>query len=327
MPELRQNLATKEWVIIATDRAEQPEKFKSLRKAGAPVPELVDKCPFCPGNEKLSSPETFVLGDKSKWKVRAVQNKFPALVPAAPQPASQQTVYRCLPGEGAHEVIVDSPSHRGHPAELSRRQMVDLLSVYKDRFNAFLENEKVSLTLLFKNHGAGSDHPHSQLIGSSVVPSNIRHRMDEAQKYFDQHSACVFCKMIDEERRQGVRVLADTENFCAFVLYAALSPFHIWILPKRHTASFGEATPKEIENLAEVMQTILKKFYVGLNNPDYNYVIQSTPLDRGTKDAFHWYVSLVVRLSRVAGFELGSGMYLNNVIPEEAARFLNGIKA
>jgi len=289
MPELRQNLATKDWVVISSERAMRPADFKSEKPAAAPAPDYSQQCPFCPGNEALAAPSPFVLTDeKSAWKIRVVQNKFPALVAGAGQPKTKQSLYHSLPGEGVHEVIIDSPSHGKSPAQFDRGHMVDLVGVYKDRFKACLENEKVALPLLFKNHGlrAGTSlaHSHSQIIGSSVIPSHIRYRMDEAQRYFDQNKACVFCAMIKEELRQKVRILADTESFCAFVPFAALSPFHVWILPKRHTPSFVEMTPKETEDFAAVLQNLLKRFYVGLNNPDYNYVIQSTPLDRGVTE-------------------------------------------
>lgn len=325
MSEFRQNLATKEWVVIPSHGIKRPAEFKA---APRPAPPAKDpECSCCPGHEKLAPPAKHILGDEKKWKVRVFESRMLALIPGAPQPESRQDVYHNLPAEGVHEIIVDSPSHAAHPALLQRRQLADLLEVYRLRFAASSENPKVALTLLFKNHGTGSaiDHPHSQLVGSSVVPSYVRHRMDEAEKYFQSHSACVFCKMIEEERRQGARILADTENFCAFVLYAALSPFHIWILPKRHTAAFNGITPKEIEDFAAVLGEVLRKVDVGLGNPDYNYVIQSAPSDRGTTDAFHWYLTLVVRVSGLAGFELASGIFVNPVIPEEAAKFLNAV--
>ncbi|MFA6317401.1 MAG: galactose-1-phosphate uridylyltransferase [Elusimicrobiota bacterium] len=329
MPELRQNLATKEWVIIAAERALRPEEFKSQRPARAAASERSDSCPFCPGNESMSDAVAF-LGDTKRWKVRTVRNKFPALVEGAGQPATAAGVYHMLPGEGVHEVIIDSPSHAKHPALLSQSEMRDLLTVYRERFQSSVKKEKVSLTLIFKNHGVSAgtslEHPHTQVVGSSVVPSGIRHRMDEAEKYYQRNARCVFCRMIEEERKQGARILFDTENFTAFVLFAALSPFHIWILPKRHTASFVDIMDREIDDLASVLQGVLKKLDKGLGNPDYNYVIQSAPQDRGTTEAFHWYLSLVVRLNKTAGFELGSGMYINTSLPEESARFINSIK-
>lgn len=329
MPELRQNLATKEWVVIATERALRPEQLKNERSSRS-LPPFDRDCPFCPGNEKMSE-AVYVHGDPSKWKVRVVRNKYPALVADAPRAEPKGNLYRRLPGEGTHEVIVESPSHNQSLAELSHDQARDVLAVYQERFRATSENPKVNLTLLFKNHGQGAgttlDHPHAQLIGSSVVPAHVRHRMDEAEKYFEQNAECVICRMNEEEKAQGERLVAETPYFIAYVLYAALSPFHLWIVPKRHTAGFAQMSAAEADDLAAVLQTVLKKLHRGLGNPDYNFVIQSTPQDRGTTDPFHWYLSLVVRSGRPAGFELGSGMHLNSVSPEESARFLNSVKA
>ncbi|OGR60238.1 MAG: galactose-1-phosphate uridylyltransferase [Elusimicrobia bacterium GWA2_69_24] len=328
MPELRQNLANKEWVIIATERARRPEEFHQGVRTKPVLPERSPDCPFCPGNEAACGTEHFSLG-KPDWRVRVVANKFPALVPDPPPAPPHTGLYRHLPGEGIHEVIIDSPSHAKHPALLDEAARRDLFLAYRERFRAAAKDPKVALTQLFKNHGEGAGtslvHPHSQLIGSSVVPAGVRHRMDEAQKYHYKHKVCVFCAMAEEERRLKVRILADTPHFTAFVLFAALSPFHIWVLPKRHTATFGDSTDSELDDLSQVMGSLLRRVDRGLGDPDYNYLIQSSPQDRGETDAFHWYLSLIVRLTRTAGFELGSGMYVNTSLPEESARFLNGI--
>lgn len=330
MPELRQNLATKEWVIIASERTQRPDELKAGRSEAEVPPERKKDCAFCPGNEAKAARETFSVGEKGKWRVRVVENKFPALVSNASQPSGAQTVFRCLPGEGVHEVVVDSPSHAKHPALMDTRELRDLFGVYHSRFKTHLKNPKVAMTMVFRNHGseAGTsiEHPHSQIMGSSVVPASIRHRMDEAEKYFERKKACVFCDMIKEEVRQDLRILADSKHFIAFILYAALSPFHIWVLPKRHTPSFEGTTSEELDDFAELMQGLLRRLYVGLENPPYNYVIQSTPQDRGTADPFHWYLTLIVRTVSRAGFELGSGMYINPSLPEENAKFLKSVK-
>jgi UDPglucose--hexose-1-phosphate uridylyltransferase len=210
---------------------------------------------------------------------------------------------------------------------MTPEQVREVFFAYRERFRASLQDPQVALTLVFKNHGeaAGTSlaHPHSQLIGSSVVPAHIRHRMDEAEKYYRQNSSCVFCDMRDEELRLKERIVVDTGHFTAFVLFAALSPFHIWVLPKRHAASFGDLTDAELADLAGVMRTLLGKLNTGLDDPDYNFLIQSVPQDRGDCAPFHWYLSLVVRLSAAAGFELGSGMFINTTLPEASARFLN----
>jgi UDPglucose--hexose-1-phosphate uridylyltransferase len=303
----------------------------SERGPRAPQPERHPDCPFCPGNEAKTTAQKYALSGPKGWKVRVVDNKFPALVPAARLEGAHPELYRRLPGEGVHEVIIDSPSHSKHPALFEQGELKDLFTVYRERFRESAKNPKVALTLLFKNHGeaAGTSlsHPHSQLIGSCVVPANVRHRMDEAEKYYEKHKACVFCAMAETERKEGVRVLADTEHFTAFILFAALSPFHVWVLPKRHAASFGDATDSELADLAALMRSLLRRVDKGLGNPDYNYIIQSLPQDRGETEPFHWYLSLVVRLSHTAGFELGSGMFINTALPEESAKFLNAVQA
>lgn len=318
MPELRQNLATKEWVVISSERAVAPQ---SLR-VDIPRPAAKDpKCPLCaPGGKELYS-----LGEP--WKVRVIESPAPALVSGAGRIETKNGLYRRLPGEGTHEVIVESPDHGQDLTSLEHEKVEDVIAVYQERFRAASENLKVSLALLFRNHGAAADnaHPHSQLVGSSVVPAHIRHRMDEAQKYYEQNKECVVCRMVEEESSQKERLVVDTKYFSAFVLFAALSPFHIWIVPKRHTPAFHELSSAEADDLATVLQAVLRRIDKGLGNPDYSFVIQSTPQDRGTTEAFHWYLSLVVRVGRVAGFELGSGMHINNVLPEDSARFLKSV--
>lgn len=315
MPEFRQNLATKDWVVIATERRASPADFK--RPAAAPAPAA--GCPFCPGG-----------ADAGKEPVRVLPNKFPVLVPGAPPQKDRHPLYRSLPGEGVHEVIVDSPDHAASLATLPAAHVRTLVGVWRERFRASLANEKVALTVLFKNHGLGSGasilHPHTQMVSSSVVPSHIRHRMDEASRYYDSAGACVFCRMLETELKDEVRVVSENDHFAAFCLYASLSPFHVWVLPKRHTAGFADANDKELESFAAILQTLAKRVQAALGDAPYNFVLQSTPLDRGTTEAFHWYLSLVVRVGGGSGFEMGSGIFTNVVVPEEAAAFLKAAK-
>lgn len=329
MPELRQNLATKEWVVVATDRAVRPD---SLRRAdgAAAASDRDPACPFCPGNEKQSE-QIAAIGPEGTWKARVVRQKAPVLVADAPRVEPEGKLYRRLPGEGVHEVVIESPHHGRRWSQFSTEEAHAALQAYRSRFEALSENLKVSLTLLFKNQGRGAgtelEHPHAQVLGSSVVPAHIRHRMDEAQKHFEQNNECVFCRMIEEELAAKKRVVLENEKFVAFVPFAALSPFHVWVLPKRHTPAFHETTDDELAALAKLLPELLRKIDAGLNKPDFSFVIQSTPQDRGTTEAFHWYLSLVVRVGRPAGFEMGSGMFHNPVVPEDAAAFLRSVKA
>lgn len=316
MPEFRQNLATKDWVVIATERKARPGDFKRPLAAPGPAPD----CPFCPGGADAGKGEA----------VRVLPNKFPVLVRGAAPQKDRHPLYRSLPGEGVHEVIVDSPDHAASLATLPAAHMRELVGVWRERFQASLANEKVALTVLFKNHGLGSGasilHPHTQVVSSSVVPSHIRHRMDEASRYYDSAGACVFCRMLETELKDEVRVVEENDHFAAFALYASLSPFHVWVLPKRHTASFADANDKELDSFAAVLQKLAKRVQAALGDAPYNFVLQSTPLDRGTTEAFHWYLSLVVRVGGGSGFEMGSGIFTNVVVPEEAAAFLKAAK-
>ncbi|TBR23478.1 galactose-1-phosphate uridylyltransferase [bacterium] len=315
MPEFRQNLATKDWVVIATERRQRPDAFKRAPTPPAPAKD----CPFCPGQ-----------GAKAD-DVKVLPNKFPVLVSGAPAQKDRHALYRSLPGEGVHEVIVDSPDHGASLATLPAPHARKLAGVWRERFRETLANEKVALTVLFKNHGTGSGasilHPHTQLVGSSVVPSHIRHRMDEASRYYDSAGACVFCRMLETELKDKARMVEENDHFAAFCLYASLSPFHVWVLPKRHTATFGEVNDKELDSFASILQRLTRRVNAALGDAPYNFVLQSTPLDRGTTEAFHWYLSLVVRVGGGSGFEMGSGIYTNVVVPEEAAAFLQAAQA
>lgn len=313
MPEFRQNLATKDWVVIATERRRGPADFRRPAAAAAPAGD----CPFCPGGKP--------------GEVRVLPNKYPVLVPGAAPVKDRHALYRSLPGEGLHEVIIDSSDHAATLDGMPAPQARALVGVWHERFKASLANDKVALSVLFKNHGAGSGasimHPHTQLVSSSVVPSHIRHRMDEASRYYDSAGACVFCRMLETELKDKVRMVEENDHFAAFCLYASLSPFHVWVLPKRHAASFADANPKELDSFAAVLQKLVRRVRAALGDVPYNFVLQSTPLDRGTTEAFHWYLSLVVRVGGGSGFEMGSGIFTNVVVPEEAAAFLQAAKA
>jgi UDPglucose--hexose-1-phosphate uridylyltransferase len=205
-----------------------------------------------------------------------------------------------------------------------------VLQAYRARYLAAAADDRVELVTLFKNHGAGAgtslEHPHSQMIASPIVPAHIRDRIAQAMYYYDDHRRCVFCRMLEDERRAGDRIVHESQHFAAFVLYAALSPFHIWVLPKRHVSTFPELSSDEIPDLADLLKTVLLKINIGLNDPDYNYVIRSLPGAPHSNSFFHCYMSIIPRVTMAAGFELGSGMYINTALPEKSADFLRNVR-
>jgi UDPglucose--hexose-1-phosphate uridylyltransferase len=331
MPELRQNLISRDWVIIATERAKRPEDFVK-HKDVKPLPEFNEKCPFCPGFEDKTPPETFRIGGVGKnWQVRVVYNKFAALTPEGERTRKMNGIYRSMNGVGIHEVIVEHPKHNAVTALMSDEEVANIIRVYKERYLAVQQDKRIESIIIFKNHGAGAgtslEHPHSQLVATPIVPPQVRHRMDEAVSYFDDTGECIFCHTLKEELKAAERIVLETEHFVSLVPYAALSPFHIWIFPRRHMSSFAEINDVEIKDLAVNLKTTLAKLYRGLDNPDFNYSIRSIPTEEKGSDYFHWYISLVPRVSQTAGFELGSGMFINVALPEASAKFLREVKS
>jgi UDPglucose--hexose-1-phosphate uridylyltransferase len=330
MPELRQNFFTKEWVIIATERAKRPEELATHRPPQT-VPSFVENCPFCPGNESKTPPEVMRLPacGNEPWAVRVFPNKFAALSSELEPARNLQHLWRRVNGFGFHEVIVDSADHAACMAWLSDAHVAKILEVFKERFNALSSDHRVKHITIFKNHGADAgaslQHPHSQIIATPVIPSQVRHRLHEALQHYDEWGACMFCHMMEEEVAERTRIVVKSELFVAMEVFAAATPFATHIFPTRHMASFGEITVAEIADLGRVLRRLLAKIYVGLENPDLNFTVRSAPSDYVGARHFHWYVSVIPRLTRVAGFELGSGMFINTVLPEAAAEFLRGV--
>ncbi len=328
MTELRLNPVTREWVIIAKERAKRPEEFRRPERVRR-LPPRVAGCPFCPGNEHKTPTERFRLTIDDKWTIRVVDNKFPALEREGNIERSSYGLRRRVTGVGIHEVIIETPVHNRSPALMDTARVEDLIVTYRDRFIHAHRDPHVEHVIIFKNHGEGAGtsllHPHSQLIGTPVVPVRFRERVDAAMHYFDDTGRCLICDIIRSELDEGVRVVIDSEHFTTFIPYAALSPFHTWIMPKRHSASFSSITAEEAGDLARHLKTILSKYYHGLDDPDYNYVIRSSRPKDADNEYCHWYMSLVPRVARTAGFELGSGMFINTSLPEESAGYLRSV--
>jgi len=330
MPELRYNLVTTEWVILATERAKRPEDFQKGRKMPDVLPQKVDTCPFCPGNEHMTPKESLIIGDKSKWDIRVVPNKFSALSPEGERYRTVHGTQRAMAGLGLHDVVIETPRHDLTTCLLETGHVEKILLAYRTRYNEMSKDDRIETIIIFKNHGEGAGtslaHPHSQIISIPLVPIQVRSRMEEMTKYYDINDTCVMCDIIAEEKRDKNRIVVETSNFLAFIPFAALSPFHLWIFPKRHNPCFGESTDVELKELASLLKDILLRIYKGLSNPDYNYVIRSCPVKEKPTQFFHWYLAIVPRLTKAAGFELGSGIYINTALPEESARFLREVK-
>jgi UDPglucose--hexose-1-phosphate uridylyltransferase len=330
MPELRQNFVTKEWVIIATERAKRPKELARQQPLKAAAP-FVATCPFCPGNEDKTPPEVLRVPDgDGKWQVRVVPNKFAALARESQLTRTIHRSRRSIAGFGVHDVIIETPDHSHVTALMEDAHVANVLRAYKSRYDELSLDPRIAHITIFKNHGidAGTslEHPHSQLIATPVISSQVRGRFQVALQHHDDYGECMFCQMIDEELSEQDRIVLTTEHFVALEPFASPTPFATYILPRRHMANFGDISSAEINDLARTLRRVLGKLYHGLGNPDFNYTLRSAPAELHGVKYFHWYVSIIPRLTRVAGFELGSGMFINTVPPESAAEFLRNVK-
>jgi UDPglucose--hexose-1-phosphate uridylyltransferase len=330
MAELRQNMVTKEWVIIADERAKRPDDYIDSHERALPIsqPAYDPHCPFCPGNEELDL-EIERSPAQGDWQTRAVYNRYPALSDGE-LTRNFDGVHRRISGVGHHEVVVESPKHNHTLALMTPEEIKCFLETLYSRGWGIRKDSRIEQVVYFKNHGeragASLKHPHSQIIGLPVVPSNIRHRIDEARRYFDDTGNCASCIMMADELEKQERLVSVGKYFVAFVLYAAPSPFYIWVVPRRHSVSFLYSQPEELAELAQILWDVLRKLYFGLHDPAYNLIIRTSPVKEISNDYLHWYIAIVPRLAQSAGFELGSGIFINPSLPEESAAFLRNIK-
>jgi len=331
MPQLRQDPTTKEWVIIAAERSQRPHDFRRAEPATA-KPGYKEDCPFCPGNEHLTPHETLAYrtggpADGKGWWVRVIPNKFPALSPEGSLERREEKGFlRMMDGVGIHEVVIEDPLHNQILALMEDKQVEEVLLAYRERYLALREEPRIKLIILFKNYGqaAGTslEHPHSQLVGTPIVPSNVRKKLQEAARYYDDNGRCVYCNLIQEEVGVGKRLVEETERFVVFQPFASRYPFETWIVPKQHQASFGLISMEDSKRFGRVLKGTLWKLYSKLNDPEYNFVIHTAPTKDEQEDYYHWHLQIIPRLTTPAGFELGSGIFINVAFPEETAQFL-----
>ncbi len=327
MPQLRKDPITSRWVIISTERGKRPLDFPA-----APPPRQVGFCPFCPGNEDKTPPEIMAyrnngnVSDRKGWSLRVVPNKFPALQIEGELDRAGEGIYDKMHGLGAHEVIIESPNHNDILSAMPEERVEDVLWAYRDRILDLKKDDRFQYILIFKNHGeqagASLEHPHSQLIATPIVPKRAREEVDGAKAYFDYKDRCIFCDMVRQELQQELRVITQNDEFVAIAPFASRFPFETWILPKSHEPFFQDAQKHDMVSCARILKEVLGRMNQVLINPAYNYLIHSLPLQDTEVGHYHWHIEIMPTLVRVAGFEWGTGFYINPVLPEDAAKYL-----
>lgn len=311
------------WVIIAAERAGRPNDFPG---PGAVTGGRPAECPFCPGNEAATPPEILRVGDGTGWRVRVVPNRYPALVPSGlpgPNPAELHAPAAAI---GVHEVIIEGRAHESHPATWSRQTLAEVLGVYRTRLLSLTSDARLAYAIVFKNHGAGSGatlaHPHAQLMATTFVPELPAREVEGARRHAVATGRCVWCDAIRDEREAGLRLVAEGNGLVAFAPFAARFPFETWLLPARHQERFEDASAAELASVAGRLGDLLRRLRVVAGDPPFNWVLHTAPLRAGSAVGFHWHFEIWPVVTRVAGFEWGTGVFANPVAPEDAARRL-----
>ena len=328
MPELRKDPVVGRWVIISTERARRPTDFQR-----EPVRARGDNCVFCAGNEDKTPPE--ILAGRSTgeangpgWTYRVVPNKFPALRIEGELEPTGEGLFDRMNGVGAHEVVIETPDHLGSLASLSVDEMTDVLLAFRDRLLDLKKDPRFEYVLVFKNHGeaagASLEHPHSQLIATPIIPIMVSEELAGSAAYWEMKERCVWCDIIHQERRSRQRVILEKNGFIAVAPFAPRFPFESWILPTRHRSAFEETGEEELRALAELLGEFLRRMNTTLNEPPFNFMLHTAPLREGEMDYFHWHLEIIPKLANVAGFEWGSGFFINPMPPEAAAASLRG---
>jgi len=328
MPELRKDPVTGRWVIISVERGKRPSDFvvrTPPRKKGG-------FCPFCHGNEYTTPQEILAFrpqgspANASNWSLRVVPNKFPALQIEGGLGREGEGIYDLMNGVGAHEVIIETPVHEHTLATMPLESVESVLWAYHYRMSDLKRDTRFRYVLIFKNEGevagASLEHTHSQLIAMPIVPSLVKEEMDGARTYHGYRERCIFCDMIRQELETGKRVVWENRSVIALSPFAPRVPFEVWILPKGHESHYDVPSEGKYREMAETLQQVLKRIDKTLDTPPYNFVVHTSPFDIEKNDFYHWHIEIMPKLTKLAGFEWGSGFHINPTPPEEAARYL-----
>lgn len=338
MPELRFDPIRRRWAIIATERKFRPHEFVK------PQPETasLEGCPFEYGQEQATPPEILAFAEHPRqpntpgWQVRVVSNKFPALRIEGELNRDGVGIFDRVSGIGAHEVIVETPDHHREIADRTPQEIQQTLQAWRERLVDLRRDIRIRYVLLFKNKGrdAGASlaHPHSQLIATPIIPTVVVEELNVARSHWAHKERCIFCDLIRQEKAFGDRVASETEHFILLEPFAASFPFETWILPKKHSHDFALTSDWLLLELAKVLQDFLRRIKQLLADPPYNLILHTAPSPHPRPGQpeywttieydYHWHLEFVPRITRIAGFEWGSGYAINPTPPEEAARFL-----
>lgn len=331
MTELRRDVITGEWVIIAVERGSRPNSTNCHPPLNNSGQSIVRECPFCYGNENKTPPEILAFRpqgkpDSSGWEVRVVPNQYAALKPLEGVDIIKAGIYESMSGAGNHEVFIESPRHNGTLGSYPLNHIINIIRALKERYQDLKKNTLIKYIQIFKNYGvaagASQAHPHFQLIAGPVVPQKIVRLWAGAEEFFQEKKKCVYCEIIEQEKKLGQRLVEINKNFTAICPFASRFPGEVWILPTIHQPDFGLLNDEQMRDLASILKNIMGKLEVAFENPPYNLVLYSMPRGGAEEAHCHWYIAIMPRITTLAGFELGTGIHINLMSPELACQTL-----
>lgn len=333
MPELRKDPIIGRWVIISTERTLRPMDYKiEKEKSKADL----SKCPFEPGNEKMTPSEIMSYRDpKTKkdepgWWIRVVPNKFPALRVEGELDKRGIGLYDMMNGIGAHEIVIETPNHYEEIYNIPEKGIEEILWAWRDRMIDLSKDKRFKYILVFKNKGsqagASLEHPHSQIIALPIVPIRVSEEVKYSKQYFEYKDRCIFCDIIKQEVGERKRIVEENREFVSFVPFAPRFPFELWILPKKHASDYTQITKRDLSSLAIVLKRTLQRFIKALDDPPFNLMIHTAPLEEPNLPYYHFHIEITPRLTKVAGFEWATGFYINPTKPEDTAAYLREVE-
>ncbi len=331
MDQLRRDPVVGRWVIVFTDKPHLPKDFKV-----EPEQKRKGPCPFCYGHETMTPPEIqahregATRANSPGWSTRVVPNKFPALRIEGELERQGVGMFDMSNGVGAHEVIVETPDHSKSLADLLDHEVEKVVWAYRDRSVDLHGDKRFRYIMIFKNQGytAGASlaHSHSQLIALPMVPKNVKEELFGANRYYEYRERCIFCDMITQEKEESERLICENSRFLAFSPFASRFPFETWILPKEHHSDFSFIRTEDVVELARILKEVLLRMKYVLHDPPYNFIVHTAPIEQKETEDYHWHIEIMPKLMRIAGFEWGSGFYINPTPPEIAAQYLRKAK-
>ncbi|MDR3049928.1 MAG: galactose-1-phosphate uridylyltransferase [Elusimicrobiota bacterium] len=332
MSEFRRNPVFGNWILIDSQRNFGNEKLSAVCER---VHSDAKFCPFCAGNESMTKSEILAFSDNphrypntSGWKLRVIPNNKPILQVESAIKRQAYGIYDKMEGAGAHEIIIETPEHNLQFKDAPLQYFENIYKAVVGRIKDLRNDSRFEHIFFIKKYGSLPatimQHPHSQIIALPITPKQVNEELDGALRYFKYKERCVFCDIILQGIDNGARLLAENEYFIALCPYASRYPFEVWIMPKEHKSDFDLISDAEISALAKIVKTLYSKLVLLLDDCPITTVLHSAPLKRRNLSYYHWYIEIIPEIAVFGNIDKGTGLFINPVFPEEAARKLRG---